>query len=246
MNFFGRMSGGVFGALLLASVNGCSLSDSGQLDEENEPHFIAGKNSVNALDYSAAIEAFNESLAANPHSAAAHYQLACLFDSGEKVADPAAAIYHYQEFLRLKPRSEKAGLVAERVQACKVSLANDVTSLPSMPGAQKLLEALSATNRILRAEVTQWRAYYANQAATASQTPTPVANENSISPTTHDAASANVEAPVKIKTHVIASGESLAMIARKAHVSLAALEAANPKVNPKKLRVGQTINLPPQ
>jgi LysM repeat protein len=36
----------------------------------------------------------------------------------------------------------------------------------------------------------------------------------------------------------------MAAIARKCGVSLTALEAANPGVNAKKLRVGQTLNLP--
>ena len=50
----------------------------------------------------------------------------------------------------------------------------------------------------------------------------------------------------KPRTHVVAGGETLAGIARKAGVSLAALQAANPGVTPKKLRVGQTVNLPEQ
>jgi LysM repeat protein len=46
------------------------------------------------------------------------------------------------------------------------------------------------------------------------------------------------------RTHVVASGETLAAIARHAGVSIPALEAANPGVNPKHLHTGQTIYLP--
>jgi LysM repeat protein len=42
----------------------------------------------------------------------------------------------------------------------------------------------------------------------------------------------------------VVSGETLAGIARKQGISLAALEAANPGVNPKKLKAGQMLNLP--
>jgi LysM repeat protein len=42
----------------------------------------------------------------------------------------------------------------------------------------------------------------------------------------------------------VTSGETLASIARKQGLSLAALEAANPTVNPKKLRAGQVVVLP--
>jgi LysM repeat protein len=45
-------------------------------------------------------------------------------------------------------------------------------------------------------------------------------------------------------TYTIKSGDSLAKIARANGVSLADLEAANPGVDPKHLKVGQKINLP--
>ena len=46
------------------------------------------------------------------------------------------------------------------------------------------------------------------------------------------------------RTHTVAAGETLAAIARQQGVSLTALQAANPGVNPKKMRMGQVINLP--
>ena len=48
----------------------------------------------------------------------------------------------------------------------------------------------------------------------------------------------------KARTYTIKSGETMASIARKQGVSLTALQSANPGVNPKKLRAGQTVNLP--
>jgi LysM repeat protein len=48
----------------------------------------------------------------------------------------------------------------------------------------------------------------------------------------------------KPSTHTVTAGDTLASIARKAHVSLTAIRAANPGVNPTKLRVGQVLNLP--
>ncbi len=239
-------------ALCLAGAGGCSLSDSGSLDEENEPHFILGKSRVNALDYPAAIDAFKDSLQVNPHSAAAHYQLACLYDSENKVADPAAAIYHYQEFLQLNPKAENAAIVNQRIEGCKVQLAHAVISLPSMPASQKLLESLSDTNRALQAEVDKWRAYYAAQPPAASRAATPSA-QNNFTPSAPDnneptgkksPPSKPPNSAIKNKSHVVAKGESLAIIARKYHVSLAALQSANPGVNSSKLRVGQSVNIP--
>ena len=48
------------------------------------------------------------------------------------------------------------------------------------------------------------------------------------------------------RTHVVKSGESMASIASQYHVKLSAILQANPKVNPKKLRAGQSVNLPAQ
>src|SRR5690348_9627990 len=101
MSFFGKWNSVLLAAGLLAAAAGCSPMDSGPMDEEKEPHYVLGKSRVNAMNYPGAIEAFEESLEANPHSAQAHYQLAMLFENQE--SDPAAAIYHYQQFLKYNP-----------------------------------------------------------------------------------------------------------------------------------------------
>jgi len=62
------------------------------------------------------------------------------------------------------------------------------------------------------------------------------------STTPHRATESRTSRP---RTHTVARGETLASIARKAGVSIPALEAANPYVNPNKIRAGQVLNLPP-
>lgn len=268
MSIWGRFSLYLITTVSLLALNGCMPSDSSPLDDEKEPHFVLGKSRVNAMDYAGAVEAFTESLEVNPHSAAAHFQLACLFDT--KVSDPAAAIYHYQEFLRLNPKADNASVVRGRIETCKVQLASDVVSLPSTPVAQKQLEELAEKNRQLQAQVDhlnevnkQWSDYCASLKAN------PAAGQNSFSqtppagsPTPDDetAQSANsarsttststrsttTTRAARPRTHVVATGETLASIARKYSVSLTALQAANPGVTPKKLKAGQTLNLPGQ
>jgi len=243
-------------------VNGCLPSDSSQMDDEKEPHYVLGKNCVNSLDYQGAIEAFSEALEVNPRSAAAHFQLACIFDT-PKESDPAAAIYHYREYLRLNPKAENAGIVNGRIESCKVQLAANVVSLPSAPLAQRQLEDLIEKNRRLQDEVDKWRAYYnAQQAALRagpavpqnnfssppSDSPTPADETaqaaNNSTPTTSAAARPQPAPVAKPRTHTVAAGETLSSIARKAGVSLAAIQAANPGINPKKMAVGQTVKLP--
>lgn len=47
-----------------------------------------------------------------------------------------------------------------------------------------------------------------------------------------------------VKTHVVAKGEMLSTIAKKYHVSVKAVQDANPTVNPTKLQIGQKLNIP--
>src|SRR5689334_6685174 len=87
--------------LLALGLSGCFQAGDGQLDEQKEPHFLSGKNRVNGMDYPGAIESFEKALEVNPHSASAHFELAWLCE--DKVGDPAAAIYHYERFLKYTP-----------------------------------------------------------------------------------------------------------------------------------------------
>ena len=104
----------------LLAMTGCTLTDASQTDEEKEPHFLEGKARVNSLDYAGAIESFEKALDVNPKSASAHFELGCLCDQRE--ADPAAAIYHYEHYLKLRPRADNTEIVHTRILACKQEL----------------------------------------------------------------------------------------------------------------------------
>jgi LysM repeat protein len=248
MEFWNRTIFSACAVCLGVALGGCDPSGQGAADDEKEPHFVLGQNRVNTMDYSGAVEAFEEALEANPHSAPAHYQLAMLYS--EKESNPAAAIYHYQQYLRFDPKAPNADIVNQHINTCKQQLATDVMQLPSSPAAQQQLQQLADKNRQLQDEVDKWRAYYASQMV-AVKTNLPLAPNNLAQQPVTPAISqpppaANPKPPVdKPRTHIVVAGETPAAIARKAGVSLNGLLAANPGLNPKKLRVGQSINLPP-
>src|SRR5436309_2155590 len=104
----------LFGFLLLS---GCLPSGQSQLDEQKEPHFLAGRSRVSALDYKGAIESFERALEVNPKSASAHLELGLLFD--QKDPEPATAIYHFEHYLKLHPNAENAETIRMRILACK-------------------------------------------------------------------------------------------------------------------------------
>jgi len=255
---------GCLGLVFLALLpGGCSLPGDNPQDDERDPAYVRGKSLVSAMDFTGAAGAFQDALETSPRSAAAHYQLAWLYES--KLADPAAAIYHYQEYLRLDPKAGNPDVIRQHIYACKQQLAKDIMELPSTPAAQQQLEKLADQNRRMQDELDKWHAYYAAENAARSApgispapAPLPVVPPlTTFSPSnpppalthTYPAATAVLRTvpppPIQMQTHVVAKGETLAAIARNAKISLSALQAANPGVNPKHLRTGQTVNLPP-
>jgi tetratricopeptide (TPR) repeat protein len=260
MSFRFRFVFFICAVLLSAALSSCS-PDQNSSDEEKEPHFVLGQSRINAMDYQGAIEAFEESLEVNPHSAQAHYQLAMLYDT--KVPDPAAAIYHYEQYLKFDPNAPNASIIRQRIEACKQQLAADVLALPASSATQQQLENLIEQNRQLQDEVNKWRAYYASQMSNAvpqnvsilssTPTPTPIANsvmrnspeQNNSVQTSRETVTHSTTAIVpRSRTITVASGETAMAICRKHDIKLNALEAANPGINLSKLRVGQVLNLP--
>lgn len=236
-------------------------------DEEKEPHYVLGQSRVNAMDYQGAVEAFEESLEVNPHSAAAHYQLAMLYENQQ--ADPAAAIYHYEQYLKYDPTAENADIIRQHISTCKQTLAADVLNLPSTPVAQQQVEKLMDQNRQLQQQVDsqqaalkQWSEWYSNQMLV-SKAPlaTPQNNEVVQQPENQVPAQQPQQQvvtqqpvnPVNMhpetynehgRSHTVERGETAMAICRKYGIRLTDLETANPSMNPTHIHVGQVLNIP--
>jgi tetratricopeptide (TPR) repeat protein len=248
----------LFVLVLGAALGGCTPSDQ---DEEKEPHYVLGQSRINAMDYQGAVEAFEESLEVNPHSAAAHYQLGMLYENQE--SDPAAAIYHYQQYLKYDPAAENADIIRQHIAGCKQQLAADVLPLPSAPQAQQQLEKLVEQNRQLQQQVDsqqaalkQWSDWYSNQQATARAIPvvpqTPVVSQQpeysaqTQQPVvTQQVVDTHMESPTpRPHTHVVEHGETAMAICRKFGIRLSELESANPTMNPTRIWPGEVLNIP--
>ncbi|HWC60172.1 MAG TPA: LysM peptidoglycan-binding domain-containing protein [Verrucomicrobiae bacterium] len=256
--------------LLCALVNGCVPPNQSQLDDEKEPHFIEGKRALNTMDYKGAIDEFEKAVEANPRNASAHFELGILYENPNAEPDPAAAIYHYQQFLKLRPNADTAEAVQGRIMNCKQDLAKAVLPLPTSPSVQHDLEKLIEENKQLKAEVEKWRAWYSAQQTNRqvqSVTPvaqTPQANTQSVQAIEQVATVRSNSLPVAQgwnnrtpphgqtavspinprTTYVVQSRDTLASISRKFNVKLNSLMAANPGIDAKHLRLGQTVNIP--
>src|ERR1044071_110366 len=238
-----------------AGLCGCLPAGHGTLDEEKEPHFLAGKSRVNTLDYQGAVECFEKALETNPRSAMAHFEAGVLYEKYKQ--DHAAAIYHFERFLELRPGSGYAEVVKQHIMACKTELAKSVSLGPVSQSLQREFEQLTQQNKILQEEVVMWRAKaraqnYGEVAASpiAQARPQPSTAGNSIvavsSPPSAPKSISSRSAAASVQTHIVKSGEQPRGIARKYGIKPTALMAANPRMDARRLQVGQTINVPLQ
>jgi tetratricopeptide (TPR) repeat protein len=199
------------------------------------------------MDYAGAIDSFQKALESNPQSASAHFELAWLYD--QKEADPAAAIYHYSRYLALRPEGEDVEMVKTRVLACKQELARTVSLGPITQNWQKEFDQLAEENKKLRDELERWRAYATQlQALTGhvSQVASPVGAASVGGRQAGPVGTASTASRTAAsRTHTVRAGETMTTIARKYSVNVNSLQSANPRVDPRRLKVGQVLSIPP-
>ena len=242
--------------LLLAglALSGCLPSSS--RDEEKEPYFLAGKSRVNTMDFKGAIDSFEKAVEVNPQSAPAHFELGWLYD--EKDTNAAAAIYHYERYLKLSPNSGKEDVVKTRILACKQQLAQTVSLGPVTEKQTREFEQLVEENKRLHEDVEKWRAYAArlqeltNQIGTvspATRLVQPLVSSQSVAagaspPNLANPGRTPVAPAATARKHIVKAGETPSLIARRYGVRVEALMAANPGLNSRRLQVGQALTIP--
>lgn len=249
----------------LVAVTGCTPPGTGSADEQKDPYYLSGKRRVNSLDFGGALEDFEKALEANPRSASAHLELGILNE--QRTKDYSAAIYHFERFLKYKPDSDFAEPVRQRIISCKQELARTVSLGPVNSMVQRDLEQLEKTtkeNAQLKQQLEQMQnqisQLIAMQMAQRGQS-----NVNLTMPTATNRtvvrqvqgglnpgtpgrsgvpATQIAQGSLEGRTHIVKAGDSLYAIAKQYGVSMANLQAANPGVDSRKLKLGQTLRIP--
>ena len=116
------------------------------------------------------------------------------------------------------------------------------------------IQQLAEETKRLREECANWHAYALRLQALTNQSAAtlPVARANQ-PPVSAQPAPADSAIPVRptatpaatSRTHIVKAGESPILIARNYGVKLEALKAANPKLDPRRLQIGQALIIPP-
>ncbi len=251
-------------AVIASALVGCWLFTACQpashnaLEEEKERYYIAAMNRVNAMDVNGAIDLFEKALEVNPQSASAHLQLGLLYEKRSEKC--ATAIYHFEEYLQLRPNSEYAEVVRQRIVGCKQELVKSVSIGPVTGALQAQMEnlarenqALKEENRRLGEENRKWQSHFASQQRPmlggGAPAPIPHLPEGpSAGPDLSPAGPGLTGTPSSPtpRTHQVQDGDTFYRIANRHGISVAALERANPGVDSRRLQIGQSLNLPPR
>ena len=247
---------------------GCDKFRPGDTDERREANFqIAYNLSLQGL-VDDAIKAYYRALEANPFNATAHRELGQLFF--EKKHDYVLAVYHLRRCQQIKTtrndRDANDYSIEQVIKQAQLQLAIEWTSQIGRQQAQSQVDELKRRNAELEAAVTRL-SQQLGQNARVLPDPTPVKpvgespKRNPAEPVrTPDTAkpairTADAPAPAAVavvaprpattaRTHVIKSGETPANIARQYHLTTQQLMNANKGLDARKLRVGQSLNLP--
>jgi LysM repeat protein len=245
--------------LLCLAVAGCRPGAQGMVDEQREPYFLAARKRNQDRDPQGAIEYFEKALDVNPRSASAHVELGMLFEK-QDAPDFAAALYHYKRALDIRPDFQSADLIKARMEDCKRELAKSVVQLPTMEMMQRKIEQLTAENQQLKLLQLQAQPFPANHAPMIANPPAAAPQSNPVTralppaansgrpdfvPTIRGNPSLPASRPSSARVHTVVSGETLGMIAKRYNVRVSTLQSANPTVDARRLRPGQTLVIPP-
>ena len=255
-------------ALILALFPGCSPVRETKVDEQRNPYFIEGKERIGTRDFKGAIAAFEKALEVNPRSALAHFELGVLYEqhSAQREDDYVAALYHYNQVVRLRPHIYPADNARQRIASCKQELVRSQSIAPVYQQTIRELDRLKDENAQLRRQVETLQTQVASQfVAPASlgntslqQTPgggsTTASkafadpNDTAILVATNSVLSAGRERPSQpsrsARTHTVRARETPYSIARSYGVKVDALLAVNPGLDARRMKTGQTINVP--
>jgi LysM repeat protein len=252
---------------LCVAMSGCSPTAETPMDEQQNPHFKAGREKLTALDYKGAIESFERAVEDNPRSVLAHFELGVLFE--QHANDYAAALYHYNKALKLRPNGNPAENIRQRIPGCKQELLKADSLAIVNPSALRETERLREDNLALRkqiellqsqlagrssASVPAGQIARARESAYSAPAGSAMAGTNISSRSDSGSAMPGVASggfaratatgAGRTRTHTVKAGETPFAISRQYRIKVDALLSANPGLDPKRIRAGQVLNLP--
>ena len=245
--------------LAICCLCGCESPKGADRDEQKNPHFVEGKERAKARDYKGAIDAFQRALDANPNSALAHFELGMLYEKHDDQNEwrYVLALYHYYRAYEIRPNAYPADNARVRIQACRQELAKAESLAPLYPTMQREVEKLREENTQLRRQVDFLQTQALARMATNQETGIRGQESGVRSQAGGRGFTAEADRNARLavterantlsgsnRLHMVKERETMASIARSYRIRVEAIMAANPAVQPKRLRAGQTLTIP--
>lgn len=252
------------GVLLLACVVvtlvGCTRSPTGLLAEQEESAFRRGKQRLREGRPDEALQAFLSVIERRADAPESHLEAGLLYLN--RFNEPVLSIYHFNEYLRLKPNTEQSERVRQLIVTAKKEFAR---SLPAAPfgnevdklDLKELLEKTRTENESLKAELLKVReeleryktleqARLNLEKLTTSPAGTGGIPAEAASTKKTESAPAASNAP---KQYTVQEGDTLSTIAKKFYGASSRwkdIYEANKNVlpSPKALKIGQVLTVP--
>ena len=205
----------VFTVLLLAGCDDGSRADSRTLDVD-DPEFRQGQTFHKQGEIRKALECYLKVIDNRKGAAESHLEAGRMY---LELQDPLPAIYHFNQYIRLKPTSEQANIVRQLIKTAEKQFMQQLPGRPMEPDAlggsdlnaklrnlqlenEKLKRELADTNRTQKGLVLPPKTTSEKSTEKASDTPK----------TNDDAAK-----PQRFRQYTVAKGDSLSSIARKTY-----------------------------
>ena len=131
--------------LLLAGCERTTVADQDARDRES-PLIRRALEREQAGDLDGAIRAYEDLLLDSPKLVSAHFHLALLLQDYRK--DYMGAIYHYRQYEKLRPESEKKALLKDRVRICQQLLVAQLLNTGDVAISRKQLELVAEIEKL--------------------------------------------------------------------------------------------------
>jgi tetratricopeptide (TPR) repeat protein len=241
----------------------------GKADPKEEANFRQAEAYHRLGQYTKAVEYFQRALDVNPRNADAHLGLGLIHSDPTKIPEYGFAYYHLNRYVEMA-RATNDPIVVPLIQASGLKLAERYANAIGKIQTQGELEQLkrdraellttvsNLTERLNLANLRLGLPLVTNRfvaprvypAATAPVLPTNApAPQRRLAMTNQfqsqqASTSSGPAKPAAAKSYKVQPRETLAAIARKNGVTVAQLQAANPGVDARKLKVGQELRIP--
>lgn len=249
--------------LLAIFMAGCTQDPTGVISEQEETAFRRGKQRLREGRPDEALQSFLSVIEHRQFAPESHLEAGLLYLN--RFREPVLAIYHFNEYLRMKPNTEQA----ERVRALIITAKKEFArSLPAAPFGEEvdkldlkeLLDKTRGENESLKAElmktreeVERYKTLEEARVTLAKELPGPNGT-GGVDLATHSGrpTGASEEAfagTVPARQYTVQAGDTLSTIAKKFYGASSRwkeIAEANKKTlpNPKHLKLGQVILIP--